>query len=149
MALRFPRFQTRYPESERNGSPPGGSILVTRAPLSASSIEVIGPAMPQDRSSTSTPSQTPAISLCPFTLSNPVFKTAAAVRTTALVPSPYDSPWHVHASGYIATTMDCRYSGQQTASGTLTSDWRHFDWHAIDRGIAGRLVDETAGREQV
>src|SRR5882762_1880564 len=58
-ALRLPRFHTRYPDRWLQGSPSGGSILVTLAPWSASNIPVIGPVIPQERSSTFTPSRTP------------------------------------------------------------------------------------------
>ena len=51
-ALRFPRFQTRYPVCCANGSPRGGSMRMTSAPLSARNMVVIGPAMPWDRSRT-------------------------------------------------------------------------------------------------
>ena len=50
--LSFPRCHTREPDKARVGSPPGGSTFSTRAPWSARSIPVIGPAMPWDRSRT-------------------------------------------------------------------------------------------------
>ena len=45
-ALRLPRCHTCAPLNARVGSPPGGSILVTCAPWSASSMPVTGPAIP-------------------------------------------------------------------------------------------------------
>src|SRR5215831_4893683 len=62
MTLRRPRSQTAYPATlPRQGSPPGGSTLITSAPLSASSMPAIGPAIPLVRSTTRIPFKACAI----------------------------------------------------------------------------------------
>src|SRR5262249_39260523 len=95
MALRLPLFQTREPDSERNGSPPGGSILVTLAPLSASSMPAIGPEIPHERSRTLTPSITPAMHLTPYDDSlgaSCAALTADGTPEGSPPPAPYRTP---------------------------------------------------------
>ena len=57
------RFHTRYPSYARNGSPPGGSTLMTSAPCSASSSTPSGPAIPHERSRMRTPSSAPGMTV--------------------------------------------------------------------------------------
>src|SRR5712692_2596715 len=60
-ALRLPRPQTRSPVPDEHATSSDERMPVTCAPLSASSIVVMGPAMPDERSSTRRSSKTPLI----------------------------------------------------------------------------------------
>src|SRR5699024_1913652 len=93
----------------RMGSPPGGSILMTRAPISASCIVANGPAMNTPSSSTVTPESGPAVP-SPF-----IIFLADIVVDFELIDAAVDScldRLRESSSTSRASRFDCR-SGEQ------------------------------------